>query len=251
MFATGAATALPSFWGPVISGVQTANLTLALVLAAALAWRWRDRVALSGVATGLAVAAKVVSAPTVIWYFATRRWRAGLITVTFSVAVTAVLLGVIHFATDGVGALAGKPVSVATYAGTPSYSPIDILSEQGLSRWVGAAVALILVAALSGLSVRFGVSGDDRRSFAAAAIAIIVVAPNIWLHSLTFLLLPLGVLRPRFGWLWLVPAVLLVVRVAEPSTWEWITLWAVGGFVAAWAMMRPTAVQSREHYSSP
>jgi hypothetical protein len=75
------------------------------------------------------------------------------------------------------------------------------------------------VVVLCGLSIHLGRSGDDRRSFAAAASAIIFFASNVWLHSLAFLMLPLGVLRPRFDVLWLVPMA-LVVSVDDPSTWE-------------------------------
>ena len=227
-------------WAPVLSAIQTVNLTLLLVLAAALAWRWRDRPALSGAATGLAVAAKLISAPLLVWLVATRRLRGAVASALVAVAVTAGLLIVIQAVAGEAQSFVGKAEGVPAIAGTPSYSPADILFGQALPRWLGLAVGLLLVVALCGLAVRFARQGDDRRSFAAAATAVVVFAPNVWLHSLTFLLLPLGVLRPRFDALWLVPALLIVVGVGDPSTWEWLLLWTIAAFVAAWAIVRPT-----------
>ena len=228
-------------WAPVLSAIQTVNLTLLLVLAAALAWRWRDRPALSGAATGLAIAAKLISAPLLAWLTATRRLRAAVLSVVVAVVVTLGLLALIELTLGGATkSFFDRAQEVPVGATTPSYSPADILFGQGLPRWSGAAVVLVVAAVLCGLSVRFGRMGDDRRSFGAAATAIIVFAPNVWLHSLTFLLLPLGVLRPRFDGLWLVPAVLIVVGVGDPATWEWLLLWAVFAIVAAWSLVRPT-----------
>lgn len=227
-------------WAPVLSAIQTVNLTLLLVVAAALAWRWRDRPALAGAATGLAIAAKLISAPLLVWFAATRRGRAAVASAVVAVAVTVGLLIVIQVIGGEAQAFVGNATAVPAYAETPSYSLMDTLSEHGFARGAGAAAGLAVVVLLCGLSVRFGRVGDDRRSFATAATAIIVFSPNLWLHSLAFLLLPLGVLRPRFDGLWLAPAVLIIVGVRDPSTWELLLLWAVGTLVATWAIARPT-----------
>ena len=47
-FATGAARRSCSLWPPVISAIQTGNVTLPLALAAALVWRYRDRAVVPG-----------------------------------------------------------------------------------------------------------------------------------------------------------------------------------------------------------
>ena len=92
---------------------------------------------------------------------------------------------------------------------------------------------------LCGLCVRFAREGDDARSFAAAATAIVVFAPNVWLHSLTFLLLPLGVLRPRFDWLWLRPHRTDPDRRGALAAVEFSFFWAVAVLVAGWLLVRP------------
>ena len=60
-------------WPPVISAIQTANLTLWLALAAAVTWRYRERVFPAAVAIGLTLAAKFFLWPVVVWLAATRR----------------------------------------------------------------------------------------------------------------------------------------------------------------------------------
>ena len=231
-------------WAPVLSAIQTVNLTLLLVLAAALSWRWRENTRRCGWATGLGIATKLISTPLLVWLAATRRARAAVASAVVAVGVTVGLLLVIQLIDGFALSFVDKASRLPTSASTPSYSPIDILSEVGRPKWPGVAIVLVVVGGLCALAVRFGRQGDDRRSFAAAATAVLIFSPNVWLHSVTFLLLPLGVLRPRFDGLWLVPAVLVVVGVDDPSPWEWLVLWAVSALVAGWALVRPVPVDA-------
>ena len=68
-------------WPPVLSAIQTGNVTLFLGLAAALAWRFRDRAPASAACIGLTLAAKFFLWPLVVWLAATAescpaRWPA-------------------------------------------------------------------------------------------------------------------------------------------------------------------------------
>ncbi len=222
-------------WAPVISAIQTSNLTLPLALACALAWRWRDRPLPAGAALGLSIAAKLITAPLVVWLAATRRLRAAVAAVALAVGVTVGLLALIAGSTELASNVKGLPGNDAT----PSYGAIDIASGLGLPREVGMAAVAVLTLALCAASFRFARGGDDRRSFAAAALAITMFAPNVWLHSLTFLVLAIGVMRPRFDALWLAPVVLLVVPVNDPSTWEWLLLWVTFACMSVWVLARP------------
>ena len=62
---------------PVVAGLLYANLSIALVLAVALVWRYRDRALIAGLVIGLVVAMKLFLWPVVLWLAITRRW-AGL-----------------------------------------------------------------------------------------------------------------------------------------------------------------------------
>ena len=232
-------------WAPVLSAIQTVNLTLPLAVAAAFAWRWRDTAARAAAAAGLSIAAKLITAPLLVWLLATRRVRAAVLSVGVAVGVTLVLGTVIQFlegshATDFVrkqGRLAERP-------DTPSYSPLDFAPAHGYSSALGGLVVALVLALLVALCVKFARDGDDQRSFAAAATAIVVFNPNIWLHSLTFLLLPLGVLRPRFNWLWLLPVALIPIGVKNTSTADFVFFWVVAVVIAGWLLIRPTSTRA-------
>src|ERR671934_150181 len=58
----------------------------------------------------------------------------------------------------------------------------------------------------------------------------ILASPIVWLHYLALLLVPVALSRPRFGWIWLAPALLWIcpVRPAAP-TWLTLLVLAVGG----------------------
>ena len=74
-------------WPAVISAIQTSNLTLPLALAAALAWRFRDRSFVTSTVVGVTLAAKFLLWPLLVWYAATgRRLAAGAALVVGSAA---------------------------------------------------------------------------------------------------------------------------------------------------------------------
>ncbi len=60
----------------VVHGLFYGNLTILLLVPLALAWRYRDRPRVAGIAVGVAVAAKLFVWPLVVWLLLTRRFRA-------------------------------------------------------------------------------------------------------------------------------------------------------------------------------
>ena len=63
-------------WPPVISAIQTANLSLWFTLVLAIAWRFRDRAAPVAASIGVTLAAKFFLWPLVVWLAASRRFLA-------------------------------------------------------------------------------------------------------------------------------------------------------------------------------
>ncbi len=230
-------------WAPVQSGIQTANLTLSLVVVAAASWRYRDRFVSAGLWTAAGIAAKVISGPFALWLCVTRRWRAGVLAVVGALATTYGLLILFDRFWEGSagvgGNLGGGVTDVVTYADSVSYGVPDIV------RWIGLGVTyqrMALVAAAVVPLVACVVAArrrDDRRAFALAAAATIVIAPNVWLHSLCFLLLVLGVLRPRLGPLWFAPVALFLVPVGTPTVVEAVLFWAMAIGITCCALAPP------------
>ena len=85
-------------WPPVISAIQTGNVTLWFALAAAIAWRFRDRVAPVSASIGVTLAAKFFLWPLVVWLAATRRIAAALWACVAGVGLLVVSWAAIGFA---------------------------------------------------------------------------------------------------------------------------------------------------------
>jgi len=66
--------------------------------------------------------------------------------------------------------------------------------------------------------------GDETRSFACAAVGLIVASPIIWLHSFVLLVAPVALLRPRLSAVWFLPATLAFVSPGTGNGTAWQTL---------------------------
>ena len=191
-----------------LAAVQTSNVTIPLLLGSSICWYARDRWKPVALAGGLTVAAKLLSAPLVVWLVATRRIAASIGVVVVAAGVSAVLWAVIGFA--GAADYPANIGSIARSSATRSYTLKIVLEDIGvgpsLARAAWALVALLVV----GAAALLGWRGDDRRSFALAVTAMIVAVPVVWLHSFALLIAPVAVMRPRLGAAWVVPILMII-----------------------------------------
>lgn len=212
-------------WASVLSAVQTGNVTILLLLATAICWYGRDRWKMASVGGGLAVAAKIICWPLVVWLGATRRWTAAIGVVAVSAGVTIILWALLGFSglldyPSSLGTL-DRAVSAESYTVKALF--LDLSTGVGLARLAGILVALGVLAG----SIVLGRRGDDRRSFALAVTAMIVASPIVWLHSFALLLAPVAVLRPRLSAAWLLP-VLMVIGTGTGNGTAWQTAGVLG-----------------------
>jgi len=197
------------YWPPVISAVQTANLTLPLCLCAAVAWRARDRGLAPGVAVGLGVAAKLFFWPLVPWLLVRRRVAAAVAAASIAGASLLLIMpfvGIVDYARllrnlsntfDGLG-----------YTLYPLLTDLGVPDHAAKVAWLALGAAA-LAAALS------------RRSFVLAVGASLLLSPIVWLHFLALLAVPLAVVRPQFTPVWLAPMLLWVVPgTGNGATWQ-------------------------------
>lgn len=191
-------------WAPVFHAIQTGNVTLLLLLGAAVCWRLRDST-LGATAGGLTAAAKLLTWPLALWLAATRRWQGLGVFVGTAAGVTALLWWIAGFPglRQYVGGLDELADRLASDAYTLEALALDLGAQGSIARAIGLAV---LGAFLAGV-LRFGSRADDRRAFACAIAAAVFASPLVWLHSFALLLAAAAVLRPRFSLLWLLPAV--------------------------------------------
>jgi hypothetical protein len=204
---------------PAFNSLALGALTSFLLLGAALAWRYRDRPRVAGIATAFTATLKLFLWPLAIWLLATRRWRAALISV---VAGAVLLLG--GWAVIGFAGLGSYPTLVRLLEqveGPFSYSTVALLGLHGNSA-TAVTVALSLLAAAAIVLAARGADGD-RRAFAVAVLASLLATPLVWLHYFTLLYLPIAVYRPRLSGLWFVPLLLWLT----PTTHSHGTTWKI------------------------
>lgn len=195
-------------WVPTVSGYLLGNVSIPLALAVAIVWRYRDAVWPPAVSLGLAVSAKLLLWPLLVWTLATRRLRATAWAVVLGVGVTVAAWAAIGF--DGVGGYPDLLRRLSEIQSGNSYSLVGIASTLGLGEGVGRGAALVVGGALLVACVLYARRGDDVRSFTCAVVATLALSPIVWLHYLVVLLVPLAIARPRFSVLWLLPILLWV-----------------------------------------
>jgi hypothetical protein len=75
-------------------------------------------------------------------------------------------------------------------------------------------------------------AGRELRAFGAAVLLTIVISPQIDVHYVDLLVVPLALARPRLSWPWLVPLVLWVCPATRANLWQIILWWSLLGVLA-------------------
>lgn len=224
-------------WAPVYAAIQTANVTLVLLVGVAVAWRYRDTARRAAVAGGLAVAAKLLCWPLGLWLAATRRRAAALGAGAVALGVTLGLWALLGF--DG---LRGYPSSLRGLegeVGSDAYTVQALLVDAGLRDGAAGVVGAVVAAATLAAVVVVGLRGDDRRSFTLAVAAMLLATPITWLHSFALLLAPVALARPRLSAVWLLPAVTFVASgTGNGAPWQTALVLGVAAALVADALRR-------------
>ena len=211
-------------WPPVIDAYQTGNVTLPLVLLVALTWRYRDRVAPTGIALGVALALKFFLWPVLLWLVAVRRTRAALVAVALAAASLLLLLPFTSIE-DYLRLLRNLS---DTFDGL-SYTLYALLVDLGAPSSLARAATLAAGAAVLALAWR-------RRSLGLFVGAALVLSPIVWRHFFALLVVPLALSRPRFDPIWLVPlAFWFVPGTYNGAPWQTALGLAVGAVTVALA----------------
>lgn len=195
--------AIVLIWPPVLSAVQTGNITILLGLGAALGWRFRDSGLKSGVTLGVSLAAKIILWPLLVWLAATRRFRA--VALSLLVGGSLVLLSWAAIGFDGIRAYPDLLQRLQELEEPHGYSVYALAGDLGASPTLSRALGLVLAGALLAGVVVLARRGDDRRAFVLAVAAALACSPIVWLHYFALLLVAVAVAEPRLGLAWLVP----------------------------------------------
>ena len=206
-------------WVPVLNAVGLGNITIALGLAAALAWRYRDRALPAAIAVGVTLAAKMFLWPLVVWFAATRRLRAALLSCAIGAGVLAISWAAVGF--RGIAEYGELVRLIQSLSDDDAYSVYAVALDAGapdvLARllWLGVAVALLVG------SVALGRRGDERGAFVLAIAAALAFSPIVWRHYFELLLVAVAVARPTLGVVWFVPPIMWFVSTGSGNgTWR-------------------------------
>jgi alpha-1,2-mannosyltransferase len=216
---------------PAINSLALGALTSFLMLAAALAWRYRANPVVAGTATAFAAVLKLFLWPLAIWLLATKRWRAAIVC---AAAGAVLLLGgwaVIDFA--GLRSYPSLIHALEQVEAPVSYSLVALFGLHGDA--ATAATVVLSLGAVAGIWFASRRSDGDRRAFAVALFASLLATPLVWLHYLLLLYAPIAVYRPRLSGLWFVPLVLWATPTthSDGNTWQIVVALAVVAAVAA------------------
>ena len=194
---------------PVVGSLYYGAIDLVLMLGLAACWRWRDHAGRAGLALGAIVALKLVALPLVLWLVATRRFRAAA--VSLAVAAGLALAG---WAVIGFDGLTGYPHLLSLLTDIESargYSAVAgalaLGAGSGTAAWAPYAGGACLFAARAWVAARHGRRADPA-TFLLGVLGAIACSPIVWQHSYALVLVPLAVLRPRFGPVWALPLLL-------------------------------------------
>jgi glycosyl transferase family 87 len=199
----------------VVHGLFYGNLTVLLVLPLALAWRYRDRARVAGLAVGVAVAAKLFVWPLVVWLLLTRRFRAAA---WAAGSAAALVLGA--WALIGFEGLVDYP---SLLRAVQDVYAIRSLSLSTVAGGLGASVSVaVVVAGVAGLAL-LGVAAwlvrrpdGDRRAFAVVVAACVIASPIVWPNYAALLFVPIAVTWPRLSAAWFFGYVAWVVGAIAP-----------------------------------
>jgi hypothetical protein len=224
-------------WAPTYSSLQTANVIVPVALGLAALWCFRGRVVVAAAIAGTVITLKLFAWPVLIWLVATRRFRAAL-----AGAGAAVGLILVPWATIGFAGLSAYPHLLHVLSNVQwrdSYTAAALFSAVLAHT---AAIGLGYAGGLLVLGMCFAVSRrDERRGFALAAAAMVLLSPVVHLDYFVLLLVPLALVRPRLDAIWLVPVGLWIgAQSGNGADWQTAGVLAIAciTFVAAFAHIR-------------
>jgi hypothetical protein len=225
-------------WAATLQAIALGTVGPLLALLLAVAWRYRDRRVVCALAVAGAVCLKLFLWPLLVWLVATRRLKTGFLSLALGVAAA-----VAGWAAIGFAGLTSYPALLNKFSAVTearAFSIAGLNHSLGLPENVGRG-ALLLAGAASVTAIVMLARGSegDRRAFAMAIAAALLLSPVVWLHYFCLLAVPIAIARPRMSMLWLIPVALPLPISDSGSTF--VTVWALGVAATVFVIvLRPT-----------
>jgi hypothetical protein len=107
-----------------------------------------------------------------------------------------------------------------------SYSVLALGLQLGAGRTAALGIALALAGAVSVACFVQARRGRDEQALLLGVTAALIATPIVWTHYFVLLIVPLAILRPRVGWLWALPLVMLLCPTGRADTWQLVVVLA-------------------------
>ena len=184
---------------PVLGALRLGTFTPLLLLALAVAWRFRERRVGCAVCLGVAIALKLFLWPLVVWLLLSRRVAAAALAGATAIGATVAAWAALGFAglTDYPALLSSLTASVQS----KGWSIVALATAAGASATAGKVVAVVMAAALLAIAIAVR---RELVSFALAVAAALVLSPIVWLHYFLLLAAPLALASPALSPAWAV-----------------------------------------------
>ncbi|TML97651.1 MAG: DUF2029 domain-containing protein [Actinobacteria bacterium] len=237
---------------PMTSSITIGTLGPLLLLATAVAWRYRDRRWFAAAAIVGVVVTKLFLWPLAIWLIATRRFRTAATTIGLGIVVVFGSWALLGF--DGLREYPHRLGRVAGLEQEKSFSPFALLRSLGLSATTTRVTfAFLTLAAIAAIILIARGRDGERRSFVAAVVAGIALSPIVWIHYFVILFAPIALYRRRLSIAWVLPLAFWLVPGPESNGSPALILavLAVAGGSVALAMRQKSLLRPRTAVTSP
>jgi hypothetical protein len=190
---------------PFVHNIKLGQVGPLLLLLFVVAWRWRDRPVVVGIAAGLGAAIKVQPGLLLVWALLRRWWGA-----VVAGGLTILALAVLALVLTGTGAWADF-VALATRVADPIATPQNatpgaVAWQLGASRQLAEAIQVATTIAVAIVFVGAAIWLPVEASLMVAVIATQLVSPILWDHYAIVLLMPVAWLADRgHRWALLIP----------------------------------------------
>ncbi|HEX4679661.1 MAG TPA: glycosyltransferase 87 family protein, partial [Gaiellaceae bacterium] len=200
---------------PVVAGNLLGTFSPLLLLGAAGAWRYRDRISRVAPIVAALVVAKLFLWPLWLWLVYTRRYAAAVVSAALGLGVTLVTWSLIDFA--GLHDYPKLLSRLSELTGKNSYSLYALGRAAGAAPGATQAGVLVVGVVLAVVAARvLRVGRSDQRAFVASLGIALLLTPILWPHYLVLLFVPIALIRREFSWPWLLPLLLWM----DPNAWS-------------------------------
>ena len=188
---------------PVITGLAMGNVAVLVMLALALAWRYRTRHWWVGLLVGLLISARLYLWPLAVWLLLARRYRAAAVSLASAVGWSAAGWAAVGFH----GLLTFPDLTQANAVAWTRWGEGIPTALWHLGVTAGDSILLASAVGVVALAAAWRARDHELSVFAWTIAAAIFFSPIVWSFYLAALLVPLALAWPKPNPAWLLPLI--------------------------------------------